>query len=88
MADRVLKQADETTSLLTNALDIHLNIGQNFTTNTPSIFLAQSKVLMGSLSSQLLSQVAGGHVLMPSTLFSNQTVGSPVSSRVRSLFNE
>ena len=34
---------------------------------------------MGSLSSRPLSQVGGGHVLLPSSLKSNQTPNSPVS---------
>ena len=83
MADQVHRQVDETTSLLTDALSIHLNVGQNFTMNTASTFLALGKVSMESLSQRLHSQVAGGQVLLPSTLFSNQTSNSPVSSRVR-----
>ena len=83
MADRVLSQAEETTSLLTDALNIHLNIGQNFTVNSSSTFLALRKVSMGSLSRQLLTQAAGGQVSLPSSLNSNLTSNSPVSSRVR-----
>jgi hypothetical protein len=86
MADQILRQADEATSLLTDALSIHLNVGQNFTMSTSSTFLALGKVSMDSFSHGLLSEVSGGQVLLPSNLFStNQTSNSPVSSRVRFL---
>ena len=84
MADQVLRKADETTALLTDALSIHLNIGQNFTVSTSSTFLALGKVSIGSLSRQRLMQVAGGQVSLPASLNSNLTGNSPVSSRVRS----
>ena len=80
--DQVLKQADETLSLLTDALNIHLNIGQNFTVNTSSTFLVLGKASMGSLSNRMIPQVAGGRVRLPSTLYSNQTSNSTVSFRV------
>ena len=84
MADQILRQADEATSLLTDALSIHLNVGQNFTMSTSSTFLALGKVSAESFSRRLRSQVAGGTVLLPSNLFStNQTGNIPVSSRVR-----
>ena len=87
MANQILRQADEATSLLTDALGIHLNVGQNFTMSTSSTFLALGKVSMDSFSRRLLSQVPGGALLLPSALFSaNQTSNSPVSSRVRSHF--
>ena len=80
--DQVLKQADETLSLLTDALNIHLNIGQNFTVNTSSTFLDMGKISMGSLANRLFPQVASGQVLMPSTPYSNQTSNSSVLFRV------
>ena len=80
--DQVLKQADETLSLLTDALNIHLNIGQNFTVTTSSTFLVLGKASMGSLSNRMIPQVAGGRVRLPSTLYSNQTSNSTVSFRV------
>ena len=84
-ADQILRQAGEVTSLLTDALNIHLNIGQNFTMNTASTFLSLSKVLMGSLTNRLVSQVQGGHVSLPASLSTNQTPSSPVS--VQSIMN-
>ena len=84
MADEVQRQVDEASSLLTDALSIHLNVGQNFTMSTSSTFIALGKVSMESFSHGLHSQVAGGVVLLPSALFSTkQTSNSPVSSRVR-----
>ena len=84
IAEQVQRHVDEATSLLTDALSIHLNVGQNFTMSTSSTFLALGKVSAESFSHRLLSQVAGGTVLLPSNLFStNQTSNIPVSSRVR-----
>ena len=82
MADQVLRQTDETTSLLTDALNIHLNIGQNTTMNTAASFQALGKVSMASLANRRLPQVAGGRVQLPSTLHSNQTDSAAVSFRV------
>ena len=86
MADQVRKQADRTLSLLTDALNIHLNHGQNFTVNTSSTFLALGKASMGLLADRILSQVGGGQVRLPSTLYSNQTSNSSVSFRVSLTF--
>ena len=86
MADQVLRQTDEITSLLTDALNIHLNIGQNFTMNTAASFLALGKGSMASLANRLLPQVGSGQVQLPSTLHSNQSDNAPVSFRVCSLF--
>ena len=82
MADQVLRQTDETTSLLTDALSIHLNIGQNTTMNTAASFQALGKVSMASLANRLLPQVGSGRVQLPSTLHSNQTDSAAVSFRV------
>ena len=86
MADQVQRQVDEATSLLTDALSLHLNVGQNFTMSTSSTFLTLGKVSMDSFSRGLLSRVPGGQVLLPSVLFSTTlTSNSPASSRVRPL---
>jgi hypothetical protein len=82
MADQVLQQADETTSLLTDALKTHLNIGQNFTTNSAATSLTLGKVSMAALNNRLLSQAGSGQVRLPSTLHSNQTSTAAVSFRV------
>ena len=88
MADQILRQVDEATSLLTDALGIHLNVGQNFTMHTSSSFLALGKVSMETFSHPLLSQMAGGAVLLPPSLFpTNQSSSGPVSSRVRLSFS-
>jgi hypothetical protein len=86
MADQVFKQAEEATSLLTDALSIHLNIHQSFTVNTSSTLLALGKVSMGSLINQVIPQVGGGQVQLPSMLHSNQTSNAAVSFRVCYLF--
>ena len=84
MADQVQRRVDEATSLLTDALSIHLNVGQTFIMNTSSTFLTLGKVSTESLLERVQSRVAGGQVFLPSTLFSNQTSNnSPVFARVR-----
>ena len=85
VADQVSEQASEIMSLLTDALGIHLNLGQNFTVDTASIFLVLGKATMGSLTDRVLSQAGGVQVHMPSLLYSNQTTNSPVLFRVCSL---
>ena len=85
VADQVSNQAAEIMSLLTDALWIHLNIGQNFTVDASSIFLMLGKAVMGSLSDRVLSQAGSVQVHMPSLLYSNQTTNTPVIFRVCSL---
>ena len=85
MADQVLSQAEEITSLLTDTLNTHLNIGQNFTMNTSSTFLSMGKVWLESLTNRLLRQVGSGQVWLPSSLHLNQTSSSSLSFRVSSL---
>ena len=84
VADQVLNQAEERTSLLTDALNVHLNIGQNFTISSSSIFFTLGKVSLESLTNRLFPQVGSGRVMMPSSLRSNQTSNDPVTFRVGS----
>jgi hypothetical protein len=52
-ANQISTQTTDTMSLLTSALNIHLNIGQNMTMNTPSVFMSLETSLMLSLSNKL-----------------------------------
>jgi hypothetical protein len=82
-ANEIKLQAIETISSLTLALNIHLNIGQNFTINTPEIFLFLEKSKIEFLSNKTFKQVGNAQIHMPFDFSFNQTV----SFRVRLSFN-
>ena len=86
VAVQVLNQVEETTSLLTDALNVHLNIGQNFTVSTSSTFFTLGKVSLESLTNRLFPQVGSAQVQLPTILHSNQTSTAAVSFRVCHLF--
>jgi hypothetical protein len=49
MSNQINDQTIKITSLLTSALNIHLNLGQNSTINTSQIFMSLGKMLFQSL---------------------------------------
>ena len=56
----------EVTDLLTRALNIHLNVEQQFTMNTPSIFMSMETVKVGSLLGKEIPSVGNARLRLPS----------------------
>jgi len=82
MANSVLTQTTETVSLITNALNIHLNIGQNLIMNTSSVFLLVESTSISSLSNKLIQQVGNARILIPSSFTLTTTENGSISLRV------
>ena len=84
LAYQINGQMTETLSLLTHALHIHLNTGQNFTMNTASIVMSVGRLSLGSLLNQYLQQDVSGYIHLPAHMYSNLTMDTSVSFRVSS----
>jgi hypothetical protein len=76
IANQIITQSIETISLLTAALHIHLNIGQNFTINTSSVFMSLETTSMESLSNKLIQQIENTQIHLPSTINQNNSIVS------------
>jgi hypothetical protein len=82
MASQITIQTTETISLITAALNIHLNIGQNLTMNTSSVFMSLETISVESLSDKTIEQVGNAQIRLPSTFASNINNNQTVSLRV------
>ena len=68
LANEVMTQMDDTISLLTSGLNRHLNLGQHFLVNTPSVFMSFERLSSESLLNK--KQIRSLHdvrLLLPST---------------------
>ena len=72
-ADQVVSQTIETMSLLTNALKIHLNLGQNSTMNTSSVFMSLETLSMDSLHNKIIRPLGNAQIHLPENFQVNST---------------
>jgi hypothetical protein len=82
MADQIQSQVTETISLITSALNIHLNIGQNQTINTSSVFLRIETTSIASLSNKVIQQVGDAQIRIPSSFNLSTNGSASISLRV------
>ncbi|CAF1216235.1 unnamed protein product, partial [Adineta ricciae] len=80
-ANTISNQAKETMSLLTNALNLHLNIGQNLTMNTSAVFMSLETLQLESLANKSTRQAENAYIHIPSNLQVNLSANSAVSLR-------
>ncbi|CAF1470524.1 unnamed protein product [Adineta ricciae] len=80
-AEQIRYQTDETASLLTLALNNHLNIGQNITMNTSSIFMSIETFPIESLANKRLEPIRNVQITLPSTFNTNLTSNRTISLR-------
>jgi hypothetical protein len=81
-ANQISTQTTDTMSLLTSALNIHLNIGQNLVMNTSSVFMSLETITIKSLSNKLVQQTGNAQIQIPSNFESNSTNDASISLRV------
>ena len=84
LANQIQSKTTATLGLLSNALNVHLNMGQNMTMNTSSIFMSLETVSIRSLGNRLVQQSDGARTQMPSSLQLDSHSHPSVSLRVRS----
>jgi hypothetical protein len=82
MATQINSQVTETISLITSALNIHLNIGQNLTMNTSSVFLSIETTSIISLSNKIIRQVGNAQMHIPSSFTLSTNNNTSISLRV------
>ena len=82
MADTIQTQSTETISLMTSALNVHLNIGQNLTINSSSVFLSVETTSISSLSNKLIQQIGDAQIRIPSSFSLTTEDSSSISLRV------
>jgi len=82
MAAQINSQVTETISLITSALNIHLNIGQNSTMNTSSVFLSIETTSITSLSNKIIQQVGNAQIHIPSSFTLSTNNNTSISLRV------
>jgi hypothetical protein len=82
LANQIKNQANEIISKLTSTLNIHLNVGQNLTMNTPEVFMSLETKSMASLSNKIVKQVGDAQIRLPTNFNTNISNNSVVSIRV------
>ena len=68
LANQIEMKTTATLDLLTNALKVHLNVGQNITINTSAIFMSLETLSLSALSRRTVHQAEGAHMQLPSTM--------------------
>ena len=83
MATRVNSAASGTMSLITSALNIHMNIGQNLSIDSSTVSMSIERTSAASLANKIIDQVGGAQIRIPSifTLITNDNTS--ISLRVR-----
>ena len=83
LAHQIQSKTTATLGLLTKALNVHLNMGQNMTMNTSSVFMSLETVSIRSLGNRVLHQSGDARIQIPSTLQMGPNNHTSVSLRVR-----
>jgi len=73
---------NKTISLLTSLLNIHLNIGQNLSINTPQIFMSLETITVQALSNKTIEQIGNSQMFIPSNFYLNLNKSQTISLRV------
>ena len=83
LANQIEITTSRTLSLLTNAVKVHLNVGQNMTINTSSIFMSLETLTMPALSRKTVHQSESARIQLPPTIGLGLRDHSSISLRVR-----
>ena len=82
LADQLTTKVNEILSLLSSAMDIHLNIGQKSIINTANAYMSTETISADGLLNKNIQQVANAQIQLPSQFNSNLSRDSPLSLRV------
>ena len=86
LANQIEITTARTLSLLTNALKIHLNVGQNMTINTSSIFMSLESLTIPALSRKTVHQPESGRIQLPPSIRVGSNNDTSILLRVRFSF--
>ena len=82
LANQLASQANQILSLLSSALNTHLNIGQKSIINTPNVYMSMETISMNKLSNKNIQQVGSAQIQLPSQFNSSLNNNSTLSLRV------
>ena len=85
LANQIEITTTRTLSLLTNALKIHLNVGQNMTINTSSIFMSLERLTIPALLRKTTHQPESGRIQLPPSIRVGSSNYTSILLRVRLL---
>ena len=86
VAHQVTEQMNDLTSLLSQGLNIHLNIGQQFNIKTPAVFMSSETLSADALMNKEIHFLDNARVRLPSTWNRSVNGTERTSLRVRFLF--
>jgi len=74
LANELNKKIDEMISLLTSSLSVHINVGQQYTINTPQVFMSLERISTQSLLNKTIKQIENAQISFSINLSANQIV--------------
>ena len=84
LATQVITQVLKAETFVTNALSVHLNIGQRVAMNTSAVFMSLESTSVVSLTNRIIRQLPNAQIRLPSAVQSLGNQTDRVSLRVRS----
>ena len=82
LASEMRSRMNEILLLLSSSLNIHLNIGQNSTINTPNVYLSMETISSNGLINKKIEQVGNAQIQLPSQFNLTLNQNSTFSLRV------
>ena len=83
--EQITKQVKQTTLLVTRTLNQHLNLGQNFTINTPQVLMSLETTSTDLLSNRAIKQMTHSQITFPSNISLHQNETVLVRSKLETL---
>lgn len=81
LASQLTGQMNAILSLLSSAMNIHLNIGQNSIINTPNVYMSLETISADELANKSIQQVGSAQIQLPSQFNSSLDRNSTLSLR-------
>lgn len=85
LAKEIIDQTSAILSLVTQSLNIHLNLGQQFQLTNPSLVVSLETLTLSSLSKKEIQPIPGVQLRFPSTINASTSTNGSTSVRVRIL---
>ena len=82
LAAEMRSRMNEILVLLSSSMNIHLNIGQNSTINTPNVYLSMETISSNGLINKKIEQVGNAQIQLPSQFNLTLNANSTFSLRV------
>ena len=82
LANQIISQMDELISLLTSSLNVHLNVGQDFSIDTSQVIMSLETKSVESFSTKFTKDMGNGQVQLPDNFHSFLDSKGKVSIRV------